>query len=203
MLNRRALLTLTAFTFVGTLVRLKAARADPDAVTAASDFINRVGSQLVAIVNSSASLSDKQHQLQPAIDKDVDVDGIARFCLGRFWRTATPEQQKSYVQLFHAVLVNSITGKLGDYQGVKFTMGRAHPTEDGVIVSTTIQRPNNAPNSVDWLVVVDGGTMRIADMIAEGTSLRLTQRSDYASYLAHNNNDVQALIDALHRQLSS
>ena len=46
------------------------------------------------------------------------------------------------------------------------------------------------------------GGLKIIDVIAEGTSLRLTQRSDYSSYLAHNNNSVQALINALKQQAS-
>jgi phospholipid transport system substrate-binding protein len=37
-------------------------------------------------------------------------------------------------------------------------------------------------------------------VIAEGTSLRLTQRSDYAAFLSRNGNSVQALIDALKQQ---
>ena len=46
-----------------------------------------------------------------------------------------------------------------------------------------------------------GGGPKIVDVVAEGTSLRLTQRDDYASYLARNNDSVQALIDALKRQV--
>ena len=41
------------------------------------------------------------------------------------------------------------------------------------------------------------------DVVAEGTSLRLTQRSDYASYLTHNGNDVEKLIAAMRRQIES
>jgi phospholipid transport system substrate-binding protein len=37
-------------------------------------------------------------------------------------------------------------------------------------------------------------------VLAEGTSLRLTQRSDYASYLSHNNYDINALITAMRQQ---
>jgi phospholipid transport system substrate-binding protein len=37
-------------------------------------------------------------------------------------------------------------------------------------------------------------------VIAEGTSLRLTQRQDYASYLTRNNNNVDALINAMQQQ---
>ena len=36
--------------------------------------------------------------------------------------------------------------------------------------------------------------------MAEGTSLRLTQRQDYASYLSHNNDSIDALINAMRQQ---
>ncbi len=39
-------------------------------------------------------------------------------------------------------------------------------------------------------------------MVAEGTSLRLTQRSDYASYLSRNNNNIDALITAMQQQVA-
>jgi phospholipid transport system substrate-binding protein len=45
--------------------------------------------------------------------------------------------------------------------------------------------------------------MKIIDVIAEGTSLRLTQRSDYSSFLARNSNNVQALIDAMRQQATA
>ena len=46
-----------------------------------------------------------------------------------------------------------------------------------------------------------GGTMRISDVVAEGMSLRMTQRSDYASFMARNGGDVGALIAALKKQV--
>lgn len=41
------------------------------------------------------------------------------------------------------------------------------------------------------------------DVVAEGTSLRLTQRADYASFIVHNNDSIQALLEAMRRQVSS
>jgi len=130
------------------------------------------------------------------------VDGVARFCLGRFWRSATPEQQKHFTELFHQVLVTNITSKLGEYRGVHFNMGRSQPREDNEVVSSVVERPNNPPTNVDWIVSNPSSTPNIIDVIAEGTSLRLTQRSDYASYLAHNNNNIDALINAMRQQVA-
>jgi phospholipid transport system substrate-binding protein len=168
----------------------------------ATAFIEQTGKELMEAVNHGGSIADKQKKLQVIIDRAVDVNDVARFCLGRFWRLASPEQQKEYMELFHRVLMINITGKVGEYQGVTIIVGRAQPREGAVVVSSTVNRPGNPPSKVDWVVSTDSGSPKIIDLIAEGTSLRLTQRSDYSAYLAHNNNSVQALIDALRQQAS-
>jgi phospholipid transport system substrate-binding protein len=168
----------------------------------ASAFVKSTGDRLVAIVNGPGSASSKRTAMTQILNVDVDVDGIGKFCLGRFWRQATPEQQKKYLALFHEVLVNNITAKLGEYQGVTFTMGRGKPQDDEVVVSTTVVRPNNPPTAVDWVIANPSADPKIIDVVAEGTSLRLTQRQDYASYLTHNNNNIDALIAAMKSQVS-
>jgi phospholipid transport system substrate-binding protein len=152
------------------------------------------------VVNGSGAAAAKQAALEKLIDRDVDISAVARFCLGRFWRSATPAQQTDYTGLFRSVLVKNITGKVGEYQGVTMTVGKAQARDDDVAVSSVVTRPNNAPSKVDWVVSAAGGAPKVIDVIAEGTSLRLTQRSDYASFLSRNNNDVQALIDAMRSQ---
>ena len=167
----------------------------------ASAFLKTFGDQLVAVVNGSESDREKRSKLTAIIDGGVDVDGVARFCLGRFWRTASPEQQQRYSELFRQVLVNNITAKLGEYRGVRFTLGRAQQRDDNVIISTVVERPNNPPTNVDWIISNPGSDPKIIDVVAEGTSLRLTQRQDYASYLSRNNNSIDALINAMRQQV--
>jgi phospholipid transport system substrate-binding protein len=176
--------------------------ARADNLDQAGQFIAQICNELTAVVNGPGTLADKQKQLQAIVDRAVDVDGVARFCLGRYWRTATPAQQQDYLQLFHRVLMINITGKIGEYQGVSLQMGRAAAREGGVLMSTTVNRPNNPPSKVDWLVSTDSGSPKIIDVSAEGVSLRQTQRSDYLAFLSHNSDSVQALIDAMKRQAS-
>jgi phospholipid transport system substrate-binding protein len=196
MTYRRHFLILAA---VSALFPLSARAQDTEK---ASAFVKSTGDRLVAIVNGPGSASTKRAAMTQILNTDVDVDGIGRFCLGRFWRQATPEQQKQYLALFHEVLVTNITAKLGEYQGVTFTMGRAKPQDEEAVVSTTVVRPNNAPTAVDWIIANPSSAPKIIDVVAEGTSLRLTQRQDYASYLTHNNNNVDALIAAMKNQVS-
>jgi phospholipid transport system substrate-binding protein len=196
MIYRRHFLTLAALSALFPL-SVRAQSTDK-----AAAFVKATGDKLVAVVNGPGSASAKRAQMTQVINSDVDVDGIGRFCLGRYWRQATPEQQKQYLTLFHEVLVTNITSKLGEYQGVTFTMGRSKPQEEEAVVSTTVVRPNNAPTAVDWIIAAPTTQPRIIDVVAEGTSLRLTQRQDYASYLTHNNNNIDALIAAMKSQVS-
>jgi phospholipid transport system substrate-binding protein len=168
----------------------------------ASALIKSIGDQLVSVVNGPGGARDKRARLTEIIDSGVDVDGVARFCLGRFWRTASADQQRRYMELFHQVLVNNITSKIGDYRGVRFQMGRTQRREDDAVVSTVVERPNNPPTNVDWIVSSPASDPKIIDVVAEGTSLRLTQRQDYASFLSHNNNNIDALINAMRQQVA-
>ena len=167
----------------------------------AATFVKATGERLVGIINSSGSEADKRTALMKAVDQTVDVDGIARFCLGRFWNKATPEQQKQYTQLFRQVLAGNITSKLGQYQGVTFSMGRRKRQGDDAAVMTTVLRPNNPPTDVDWIISNPTAEPKIIDVVAEGKSLRLTQRQDYASFLTRNGKDIDALISAMRDQV--
>lgn len=196
--TRRTLLA--TLLVAGTALPGAAARAD-DAANAKS-FINKFLKEVIAVVNGAGGAGQKGAALQKLVDGSVDVAGVARFCLGRFWRQANAQQQGEYLALFRKVLMNNVTGRVGEYAGVSFTMGGSQARDGGIAVSTTVTRPHNAPNKVDWIVATVGGQPKIIDVVAEGTSLRLTQRSDYTSFLGQHNGDVGALIAALKRQTS-
>lgn len=197
MTSRRHILRTAA----ATALVMAAGRAGAQAPEKASAFVKATGDKLVAVVNGPGAAAAKRAQMTQILNGSVDVDGIARFCLGRYWRTATPDQQQQYIKLFHEVLVTNITSKLGEFQGVRFTMLRSRPQDEEAVVSTTVERPNNPPTAVDWVIANPASNPKIIDVVAEGTSLRLTQRQDYASYLAHNGNNVDALISAMRNQV--
>ena len=117
--TRRHLMGLS--TAVALAICSRAARADSD-TDRATAFMTQMVAELIAVVNGSSDTSGKAVALQKIIDKDVDVNGIARFCLGRFWRQASPDEQKQYIELFHKVLLKNITGKVGDYSGVDISI---------------------------------------------------------------------------------
>ncbi len=169
----------------------------------ASSFIQGTGNELVGAINSSAPVARRRESVAGILRRAVDIEGVGRFILGRFWRTATPAEQQEYTKLFEETLIHNLASRFGEYQGVKFTLGRSQAnTEEDVMVSTSVERPNTAAFTLDWRVAEVGGGPRIIDMIAEGTSLRLTQRSEYASVIQRNGGQVSALLAAMRQQIT-
>lgn len=194
-LPRRAALTLSLAAIAPGARAQDAAQAAP--------FIQQAGTELASLIAGSHGIADRRRRLVPFLERVVDVDGVGRFCLGRFWSVTTPEQRGEYLRLYRIVLANGVAAQLGEYrQGeVHVTTGRPDKREDSIYVPTTVERPGNKPNRVVWVVVPSGGTFRITDVIAEGISLRLTQRSDYMAFLSRNGNDVGVLLRAMQAQL--
>lgn len=201
MLNRRTFLATAGLATAGAVLALGLTFTPARAEDAAA-FIRQTGDQLVQTVNGPDSPAQKQAMFGRIVDQAVDVNAVARFCLGRYWQQATPQQRQTYLGLFRQVLVRNITGKVGEYKGVHYTIGRTVPQGNDSVVDTTIYRPGESPADVQWVVSTSTGSPKIVDVIAEGTSLRLTQRSDYASYMERNGDSIQALLDALRRQMS-
>lgn len=201
MLNRRYLLTFTSGLALAGLVPWQGAQAQSSA-DPAINFVRQAGERLVRVINGPGSAAQKREAMAQIIDQIVAVEAIARFVLGRFWSQASAEQKQRYVQLFHQVLVTSITSKLGEYEGVTFKVGRAIPDGSNEKVETIVTRPGKAPTNVQWVVQNPATNPKIVDVVAEGTSLRLTQRSDYQSYLQQHGNNIDALISAMHRQVA-
>ncbi|MBB2167013.1 ABC transporter substrate-binding protein [Gluconacetobacter aggeris] len=166
-------------------------------------FVSSFGQQLIAIVNSDHSLADKKVAILPLLQEHVDMDAMGRYCLGRYWRVATPEQQTRFLALFHQILVNSITDKIGDYRGVTFTIGNVASSGPDQAVDTVISRPEQPAFNAQWIVSFSSGKPMVVDVMAEGPSLRLTTRQDYASFLGRHNGSIDALLHALDHQVEA
>ena len=100
-------------------------------------------------------------------------------------------------------LVRNLSARFGEYRGVRFSLGRSQQrTEEDALVNTIIERPNTPPFSLDWRVSEIGGQPRVVDVIAEGTSLRLTTRSEYSAVIQRNGGRVASLLEAMRNQIT-
>jgi len=52
---------------------------------------------------------------------------------------------------------------------------------------------------VDWRVRNSNGTLQIIDVVIEGVSMSLTQRSDFSSVIQRGGGNVEALLEHLRK----
>jgi phospholipid transport system substrate-binding protein len=104
--------------------------------------------------------------------------------------------------LFHELMVVKIADHLGEYKGVHVAVGLARRSADTEIVVTTVEGPRTSTHRVDWVISTATGAPKIVDLLAGGTSLRLTQSADFISYLTHYNYNIQDFIDAMRQMLA-
>lgn len=180
---------------------LGVAHAQAPSPAAAKAFITQSGDKLVAIVNGNESDSQKAEALRLLVNQIVDVGQVADYVLGRYNDIATPDQKQQFHQLFHQLLSYNITYQIRSYKGVSFTVDGTTPQGNNVVVNTTIASPGKAPANVGWVVEDKAGLLKIIDVIAAGTSLRITTRNDYAGVIADNGGRVAALLTAMQNQI--
>src|SRR4051794_37055950 len=108
-----------------------AAMADGQGFAAATQFIRDAGQQLATLVQGHPFEAEKRRRLEAFLYDVVDVAGVARFCLGRFWAAATPPQQQDYLRLFRQVLVTAVAVRVGDYPAGQFRVVINTPSQTG------------------------------------------------------------------------
>jgi len=197
---RRSLLT-SLFLLMST-----AALAAPPVVNPADAvaFMNQLWARAVEVLNKKSDPALRQERFRQLFHADFDCPGIARFVLGRYWRDASEEEQKDFVKLFEEYVVFVYTARLSNFGGQDFKIRGSRSDGDGVMVSTDVFSPGgSSPLKIDWRLVSDNGTYKINDVIVEGVSMLVTQRSEFASIVQRNGGQVRGLLAMMREKTAS
>jgi phospholipid transport system substrate-binding protein len=175
-----------------------------DSGVQATAFMHDLWNHALELLNTKTPIAQRRAQFRALFRNDFDSPGIARFVLGRYWRTASPEEQKEFLRLFEDYVVFVYTARLSDFGGEQFKIAGARQDADAVIVSTDVITPGAPqPLKIDWRLVNDSGAYKISDVIVEGVSMAVTQRSEFASVIQRHGGQVQGLIDLMREKTAS
>jgi phospholipid transport system substrate-binding protein len=180
------------------------ARAQQMDINRATAFVDRAGQDLVSAINDPRlNQTQRRDRVASILRTAIDIEGTGRFILGRYVRQASPAELQDYLRLFDEIIIRNLSARFGEYRGVKFSLGRSQQrTEEDALVSTLVERPNTPAFTLDWRVAEINGQPKVVDVIAEGTSLRLTTRSEYAAVIQRNGGRVASLLDAMRGQIA-
>ena len=186
----------------------------PRAATNPAAFIAGLEAQLRLVARNVPS-EQRPADFRQLFQLDFDVPAIARFVFGRYWRIATPAQRQELLAVFEDYLVSSYRDRLSALadSGEAPIVLDSRTIEDGALVSSKIILGRNPtqggrgallpPIKVDWRLTPAGETYKITDVIVDGVSMAITQRSQFADAIERQGGQVPALLDMLRAQAAS
>ncbi len=204
--TRRAALIRSAACLIGAWLALTAPASADDIAQPASRLITDLGDKAIkTLTEKTLSPAERQKRFETLFNDTFDVPVIARFALGRYWRTLSPEQQADYVHLFEQMVVKTYADRFAEYNGEKFKVTGGRMESDSIaLVTTDVDRPGtDQATVVNWRVQKspnDG--LKIIDVIIEGVSMSVTEQQEFSSVIQRNGGQVEPLLQAMRQRIA-
>ena len=190
---RRFFLTLCFVLIAGVAAASLSAAAD----VGPAEFVRNLGNQAIEVIRSGAGPDQKRAYFHRALHQDFDLRSISRFVLGPYWRSASEPERQAFKDLLEAHLVGFYGQRLAQYNGERLRVTGSRTEPGGEIVTSEIIRPQGPPIQVDWRLDARKGAYKITDVIVDGVSMALTQRSEFAGLIERNGGQLAGLLAAM------
>lgn len=181
------------------------ARAD-EFSDGAKKFIEILTSDAISMLTvENISKTERADRFRRLMNKNFAIKGIAKFVLGRHWRKTTEAEKKEYLRLFEDLLVVTYADRFARYSGEKLMVNNSEVRGKGdALVHTIMIRVDGAkPLKVAWRVRGKVGIYKIVDIMVEGISMVVTQKSEFASFIKKNDGSMEALLSELRKRIQA
>jgi phospholipid transport system substrate-binding protein len=162
----------------------------------AEKFVSKLADSAIGFLSDASLAPEKKaSSFKQLLQTHFDMKSIGRFALGRYWRVATPAQQEEYLGLFNDMIVEVYSRRFSEYKGQILTVtGSRIEGENDAIVTSVVKQDDGPDIAVDWRIRHSSNGYKVIDVIVEGVSMALTQRSDFASVIQRGGGDVSVLL---------
>ncbi|GJJ02356.1 hypothetical protein RugamoR64_28940 [Duganella rhizosphaerae] len=116
----------------------------------------------------------------------VDSQRMTSLAAGRFWRDATPEQQKALSDQFRTLLIYTYSGALSQIKNetIEFKPMRSDPTDNEVEVRSQVNVTRGEPIPLNYRVAKTPSGWKIYDINVLGAWLVETYKGTFASEIS-------------------
>jgi phospholipid transport system substrate-binding protein len=164
-------------------------------------LVKRISGEVMAAVKADPAIqAGDVNRIIALVDgmimPNVNFSRMTASAVGRFWRQATPEQQKQLQDEFKTLLVRTYAGALGEVkdQTVSFRPLRARPEDTEVVVRSEV-RGRGDPIQLDYRLEKTPAGWKIYDLNVLGVWLVETYRTQFAQEI--NAKGIDGLIAML------
>lgn len=151
------------------------------------------------IAQDEVDMSVKKKEFYTLLNKYFDIPTISRFVLGRYWKNVDDSQKQEYVDLFETMIVEIYSNRFEGYtdEEVEIVSSRSVNDRDVIVSSRLIFKDKRAPLPLEWRVRNQNGNPQVIDLVVEGVSMSVTQRSDFNSVLKNSDGDIDVLLEKM------
>ena len=151
------------------------------------------------LTDASVDQNNKEVRFGELYDKNFDVPSISRFVLGKYWKQASTDQKKKFIKTFRNYIVKTYSSRFNEYSGEQLQLLNTENESNPKIflVHTALERQDAPIIKVDWRIGKKKDRFVILDIIIEGISLAITQRSEFVSVIDQNEGNIDQLISML------
>lgn len=175
------------------------AQAAVDAAKAEA-FVKKVTEDGIEnIINANIPQAEKDKRFAKLFNSALDIQFIGQFVLGRYWRTATPEQRQEFIDAYRELNVQTWSKRFDEFKGRNFIFKGtdASNSANQIFVNSTVPMEQGEPAKVVWRVKQTGNEFKIVDIIIENVSLAITARNEYTAFIKQSPDGVAGLIKNL------
>ncbi len=162
---------------------------------AAEIYMQNLGDQVVDILSSYSASSEVTHErLRSLLESNFALRDMGKFALGKYWRQATPSEKNEFQNLFRLSVVDHYIHRFETHTNERFDVVASRNEKDGAIVVTSdLMRPSGPPLRLDWRLYRTGGHFKVYDVLIDGISMSITQRSEYSAVIRKEGNGLNGL----------
>lgn len=189
-------------TFIGTGMAASAVALAPTGALALNDtqakaLVGKVVGDINKVIASGKPLSGMISDFERIFRKYADVNIIARSTLGADSKRMSSGQMSAYVEAFRGYISRKYGKRFQEFVGGRIEVSGARKVKSWYEVKSTAYLRGEPPFELLFLVSDRSGKDLFFDMVIEGVSLRLSERTEIGSMLDRRNGDINALISDL------
>jgi len=164
-------------------------------------FITEIVDEAIKTLgDKNLNQATKNNVIEKIALEAVDIRALGLYSLGEIRTTLSPEELEKYQSLFEKYFIKSLNSRLTDYSKQTINIfGSETLNENYTMVNSRIAANDKNPEiKVDWRVYTKNiDKPLIRDLVVEGLSLARTQKEEFNSILAANENKIEFLFEKL------
>lgn len=157
-------------------------------------LVGKVVTDINKVIGSGKSLSSMINDFEKIFRRYGDVSFIAGSALGPDARRLSGSQKTAYINAFTGYISRKYGKRFNEFVGGRIQVNNTKKLKKFYEVQGTAHLQGKSPFELNFLVSDRTGKDLFFDMVIEGISLRLTEKSEIGAMLDKNRGDLNKLI---------